>query len=93
MRLSSDDDNKSNQTLVAIKTLKDNDNDEIKKAFEKEIKFMARLDHENVIKLLGVCSRGVPFLMMEYMENGDLISFLKKYRYCEQLLQKLIYPY
>lgn len=86
LKLSSDNDDKSNQTLVAIKTLKTNDNDEVQKAFEKEIKFMARLDHANVIKALGICSTGVPFLMMEYMENGDLKSFLRKFKYSENLL-------
>ena len=86
LKLSSNNDDKSNQTLVAIKTLKTNDDDEMQKAFEKEIKFMARLDHANVIKALGICSTGVPFLMMEYMENGDLKSFLKKFKYSEDLL-------
>ena len=86
LKLSSKVDDKSNQTLVAIKTLKDNDNDEVQKAFEKEIKFMSRLDHGNVIKVLGICPTGVPFLMMEYMENGDLNSFLKKHKYSEDLL-------
>lgn len=86
LKLSSDND-KSNQSLVAIKTLKDNYNDEVQKAFEKEIKFMAHLDHVNVIKVLAICPTDVPFLMMEYMENGDLNSFLKKHRYSEQLLQ------
>lgn len=83
LKLSACDDDKSNQTLVAIKILKDND-EEIQKAFEKEIKFMARLDHPNVIKVLGICTTSVPFLMMEYMENSDLNSFLKKHRYAEQ---------
>lgn len=85
-KLSSDDDNKSNQTLVAVKTLKSHGNDDVQTAFEREIKFMARLDHENVIKLLGISLTGVPFLVMEYMKNGDLNSFLQKYRYSEKLL-------
>lgn len=82
----SDDDDKSNQTLVAIKTLKNMDDDEVQKAFENEIKFMARLDHVNVVKVLGICTTGVPFLMMEYMENGDLNSFLQKFRYSKRLV-------
>ena len=45
---------------------------------------MARLNHENVVKVLGVCSNGDPFIMMEYMENGDLNSFLKKYTYVKK---------
>jgi len=83
LRLSSDDDSKTNQTLVAVKVLK-GDDDDIKKEFEDEIKFMARLNHENVVKVLGVCSNGDPFIMMEYMENGDLNSFLKKYTYAKK---------
>ena len=83
LRLSSDDDSKTNQTLVAVKVLKGDDND-IKKEFEDEIKFMARLNHENVVKVLGICSIGDPFIMMEYMENGDLNSFLKQYTYAKK---------
>ena len=86
LKLSSDDDDKSTQTLVAIKTLKNMDDNEMQTAFEKEIKFMARLDHVNVVKVLGICPTGVPFLMMEYMENGNLNSFLQKHRYSKQLL-------
>ena len=82
----SNDDDKSNQTLVAIKTLKNMDDDEVQKAFEKEVKFMARLDHVNVVKVLGICTTGVPFLMIEYMENGNLNSFLQKLKYSKQLL-------
>ena len=83
LRLSSDDDSKTNQTLVAVKVLKGDDND-MKKEFEDEIKFMARLNHENVVKVLGICSIGDPFIMMEYMENGDLNSFLKQYTYAKK---------
>ena len=64
--------------LVAIKTLKKDPSEENKKAFKKEIKFMSRLNHKNVIRLLGICTKGTPFIMMEYMENGDLNQFLKK---------------
>lgn len=52
-----------------------------KLAFEKEIKFMSRLNNDNVIRMLGICNRGTPFIMMEYMENGDLQSYLQKHSY------------
>ena len=65
------------KTLVAIKTLKEDYTTDLKQQFEKEIKFMARLDNENVIKLLGICNKGMPFIMMEYMSNGDLHVFLR----------------
>ena len=63
---------------VAVKMLKPSPSDEIRKAFEKEIKFMSRLKDDNVIKLLGICTTGTPFIMMQYMENGDLNNYLRK---------------
>lgn len=41
---------------------------------------MARLDHPNVIKMIGVCldSSAGRFIAMEYMINGDLAQFLKE---------------
>lgn len=73
--------NVSAPILVAIKTLKKDPTEQNKKAFEKEIKFMSRLNHKNVIRLLGICTKGTPFIMMEYMENGDLNQFLKKHTF------------
>ena len=73
--------NISSPILVAIKTLKKDPSEENKKAFEKEIKFMSCLNHRNVIRLLGICTTGTPFIMMEYMENGDLNQFLKKHTF------------
>ena len=67
--------------LVAVKTLKKDPSEQNKKAFEKEIKFMSRLNHKNVVRLVGICNKGTPFIMMEYMENGDLNQFLKKHVY------------
>ena len=65
-------------TLVAVKMLKENASQRNKQLFEKEVKFMSRLDHPNVIRLLGVCmDEEAPFLMMEYMTNGDLNQYLK----------------
>ena len=63
---------------VAVKTLKDSPSGEVRKSFEKEIKFMSRLRDDNVIRLLGICTTGRPFIMMEYMENGDLHKYLKQ---------------
>ena len=67
--------------LVAVKTLKKDPSEQNKKAFEKEIKFMSRLNHKNVVRLVGICKKGTPFIMMEYMVNGDLNQFLKKHTY------------
>ena len=64
-----------------MKLLKSSASTEVKKAFEKEIKFMSRLKDKNVIRLLGICTTGTPFIMMEYMENGDLNSNLRQKKF------------
>ena len=70
----------ASHTLVAVKKLKDNPSDTNKQVFDKEVKFMSRLNHPNVIRLLGVCTEGKsPFIMMEYMKNGDLNQYLKEF--------------
>jgi hypothetical protein len=76
--LSDTNDDKSVSVLVAVKKLKPNADQFVKEAFEKEIKFMSRLRHENVVQLLGICLRGDVFIVMEYMENGDLNQYLHK---------------
>ena len=65
--------------LVAIKTLKGDYSPTLKQQFEKEIKFMTRLKNAYVVQLLGICNKGIPFIMMEYMGNGDLHMFLNKH--------------
>ena len=32
---------------------------------------------------MGICNKGTPFIMMEYMRNGDLNMFLKKHYFPE----------
>lgn len=71
---------KSRSLLVAIKKLRQDADGDLKKSFECEIKFMSRLTHSNVVRLLGVCQGVEPFLVMEYMENGDLHGFLRKHK-------------
>ena len=71
--------NAETKSLVAIKTLKGDYSPSLKQQFEKEIKFMSRLDNANVVRLLGICNKRTPFIMMEYMGNGDLHLFLMKH--------------
>ena len=66
---------------VAVKTLKASPSEDVQKAFEKEIKFMSRLKDDNVVRLLGICTTGTPFIMMEYMENGDLNNYLQQFEF------------
>ena len=71
---------KDRSLLVAIKKLRQDADGDLRKSFECEIKFMSRLTHSNVVRLLGVCQGVEPFLVMEYMENGDLHGFLRKHK-------------
>ena len=80
LRVSESDDDKSKSMLVAVKTLKPHAPSTTKEAFEKEINFMLRLNDRNVIRILGVCYEDTPFIMMEYMEKGDLNNYLRKFK-------------
>ncbi|XP_057317296.1 discoidin domain-containing receptor 2-like isoform X2 [Hydractinia symbiolongicarpus] len=62
--------------LVAVKLLKSEDKN-IESEFMKEVDVMARLQHENVVRLLGVCKEPPVLMVVEYMENGDLNQFLR----------------
>lgn len=76
--LSPSDNSRDVTIQVAVKRLKASAEAHVKQAFEKEIKFMSRLRNENVVRLLGICPFGDMFIIMEYMENGDLHQFLHK---------------
>ena len=80
LRLSESDDDKSKATLVAVKKLKLDAPSTTKEAFEKEVNFMSRLTDRNIIRILGVCYEDTPFIMMEYMEKGDLNQYLQKFK-------------
>ena len=78
LKLSESDDDKNKSTLVAVKKLKSGAPNATKEAFEKEVDFMSRLTDKNIIRILGVCYEDTPFIMMEYMEKGDLNQYLQK---------------
>ena len=80
LMLSELDNNKSKSVLVAVKKLKSDAPNATKQTFEKEVKFMSRLSDRNVIRILGVCYEDTPFIMMEYMEKGDLNQYLLKFK-------------
>ena len=80
LNLSSCNVDTSSPILVAVKKLKPDADREVQEAFEKETRIMSHLNHENIVRLLGVCSIGDAFIVMEYMENGDLNQYLRKHR-------------
>lgn len=72
---------------VALKCLREGASKDMEEAFNKEVKFMAPLRHEHVVRLLGVCSMAEPrFMVIEYMENGDLHQYLQQFQLDEQSL-------
>ncbi|EGD76978.1 TK protein kinase [Salpingoeca rosetta] len=74
------------ETLVAIKKLKPNASELDKRDFLDEIHVMQQFDrHENLVNLLGFCVRQEPMmLVLEYMKDGDMLSFLRNNRPTEE---------
>ena len=51
----------------------------------EESQTMAKFDHPNVMKLVGVAISEVQqtlYVVMPFMSQGSLLSYLKKYREC-----------
>lgn len=55
--------------------------DQVNKIMEESIK-MKHFDHPNVLNLVGVCldAGSAPYVVMPYMANGSLLSYLKNQR-------------
>lgn len=66
---------------IAMKKLRSDSDESTRKMFEKEIKVMAHLNHKNIVRLLGISTdeRDL-YLLMEYMEKGDLKNFLQQHK-------------
>lgn len=65
--------------FVAIKTLKNDSELDTLGKFAKEAWICSKFDHENVIKLLGVCTFGAQKCMIfQYMDLGSLDKLLRK---------------
>ena len=86
LRMSPSDDDKSISVQVAVKKIKEDSDPKSLEAFDKEVKFMSQLNHVNVIRLLGVSHSNCTehFIVMEYMENGNLNQFLLNHHFCSQ---------
>ena len=57
------------------------DQNEINKIMEESVK-MKQFNHPNVMNLIGVCTNAgpAPYLVMPFMTNGSLLSYLKNER-------------
>ncbi|GAB6022837.1 hypothetical protein CHUAL_006932 [Chamberlinius hualienensis] len=71
--------NKSTQTTVAIKSVRENCSQEEKDALNSEFQQLIYVGyHPNIINLLGfTCVDDSVMLIMEYAPQGDLLSYLK----------------
>ena len=74
------DNDRTAHVKVAIKKLRSDAENQLRESFEKEIQFMSQLKDDNIVMLLAVnMSKENPFIVMEYMENGDLHQYLEEY--------------
>nr|XP_039261485.1 proto-oncogene tyrosine-protein kinase ROS-like isoform X1 [Styela clava]XP_039261486.1 proto-oncogene tyrosine-protein kinase ROS-like isoform X1 [Styela clava] len=66
---------------VAVKTLQEGSTDSEKCEFLMEAYFMSTFNHENILSLIGVCLDNEPqYLLLELMEGGDLLHYLRDAR-------------
>lgn len=64
-----------------LQTLRKGATEQEKAEFLKEAQLMSNFKHEHILQLLGVCLDNDPnFIIMELMENGDLLSYLRSNR-------------
>jgi len=69
-----------NGGFIAIKVLPDHFLNDRKRSryLEREVKIAKQLNHPNVIKIYGLhVQNGVGYLLMEYMDGGNLRQFMK----------------
>lgn len=63
-----------NGTYVAVKNIT---SEAERKAFQVEVRQLSRVNHENIVRLYGACTKSPKFcLVMEYAEGGSLYNAL-----------------
>lgn len=69
------------KTMRAVKLLRNAASDKDKKEFTQEAETMLKLDHVNLVRMIGVAVQQRPWLcVLEYMRYGDLKSLLEMCR-------------
>jgi len=66
------------QTPVAVKVLKTGDTPAAEAELMKEAKMMVNLDHDNIVRMIGVCKTTSVMLVLELAQLGQLNKYLKK---------------
>lgn len=65
------------KTLVAVKVINNEVNEDNKKKYIQEFDTMSKTHHPNVVQLLGYVAE--PFIIvMEYLSNGNLMEYISK---------------
>jgi len=76
-------------TIVAIKVLNLQLSSAFK-SFDAECKILRTIRHRNLVKIISTCSNPeFKALVLQYMPNGSLESWLYSYHYCLSLLQRI----
>ena len=69
------------EVKIAVKTLRKGATESEKAEFLKEAKLMWNFKHEHILNLNAICLDNDPnFLILELMEGGDLLSYLRQNR-------------
>ena len=69
------------ELFYELQTLRKGATDQEKGEFVKEAYLMSNFKHDHILRLLGVCLDTNPnFILLELMEGGDLLSFLRNNR-------------
>ncbi|XP_043993455.1 inactive tyrosine-protein kinase 7 isoform X1 [Gambusia affinis] len=65
------------EVVVLVKSLQSRD-EQLQSNFRREAEMFAKLNHPNVVRLLGLCREAEPhYMILEYYDLGDLKQFLK----------------
>ncbi|XP_012164593.2 inactive tyrosine-protein kinase 7 isoform X1 [Bombus terrestris] len=65
------------ETLVMVKSLINTKDETALQEFKRHLDLLHKLNHENVVKLIGLCREEEPdYMILEYTDWGDLKQFL-----------------
>ncbi|KAK1136250.1 hypothetical protein K0M31_000815 [Melipona bicolor] len=70
-------DDAEKETLVMVKSLINTKDETALQEFKRHLDLLHKLNHENVVKLIGLCREEEPdYMILEYTDWGDLKQFL-----------------
>ncbi|XP_063774816.1 inactive tyrosine-protein kinase 7 [Pseudophryne corroboree] len=70
-------DSGAKDAVVLVKTLQTRD-EQLQMDFRRELDMFSKLNHNNVVRLLGQCREAEPhYMILEYVDLGDLKQFLR----------------